>query len=264
MIYNTLNLINQLCVFSIQVNSCPQSFASEIRILSRGPLHSVNRYSGCMVNGYRFHTQSREKNRKTQNSGVVVQGDHGENVIDFYGTLQQVLEVEYLGENKRVLVFKCDWFNVGDRTGLQIDKESRVASVNTSRKWYIDQPYILASQAKQVFFARDLKLGNNWHVVQSSTPRTLYDVPIQIEEVYQEQEPHLDLIVDLTMHFDQPSLTRGTDPLEFVDPSIIGQESSRQSSQNPHVMDEGLIDDCTDSEYSQEEESWEDDCTDSE
>ena len=168
------------------MNSCPHSFESEIRILSRGPLHSVNRYIGCMVNGYRFHTRSREENRKTQNSGVVVQGDHEENIIDFYGILREVLEVEYLGENKRVLVFKCDWFNVGDRNELQIDNESGVASVNMSQKWYIDQQYILASQAKQVFFPRGLKLGNNWHVVQNSTPRTLYDVPIQVEEVYQE------------------------------------------------------------------------------
>ena len=224
-----------------------------------------------MVNGYRFHTRSREKNRKTQNSGVVVQGDHGENTIDFYGILQEVLEVEYLGQNKRVLVFKCDWFNVGDRNGLQIDRESGVASVNMSRKWYIDQPYILASQAKQVYFACDLKLGNNWHVVQSSTPRALYDVPIQIEEVYQEEEPNLDLIVDLTMHFDQPLLTRGTDPLQLVDASIIGHNSSRRSSQNPQVMDEGLLDDGDDedldptySESSQKEESWQDDCTNSE
>ena len=161
-----------------------------------------------------------------------------------------------------MLVFKCDWFNVGDRNGLQIDNKFGVASVNMSRKWYIDEPYILASHAKQVFFARDLKLGNNWHVVQNSTPRTLYDVPIQVEEVYQEQEPHLDLIVDLTMYFDQPLLARGTNPLELVDASVIGQESSGRSSQNPHVIDEGLVDD--DDMNSTDSESRQDDCTDSE
>lgn len=168
-----------------------------------------------MVNGYRFHTQSREKNRKTQNSGIVVQGVHEENIIDFYGILQEVLEIEYLGENKRVLIFKCDWFMVDDGKGLRTDKESGLKSVNMSRKWYKDQPYILASQAKQVFYAPDLKLGNNWYVVQSSTPRALYDVHVQMEEVYQEQEPYLNLSVDLNM--DQLSLTRGTGPLEVVD-----------------------------------------------
>ncbi|KAI3710139.1 hypothetical protein L2E82_39913 [Cichorium intybus] len=104
---------------------------------------------------------------------------------------------------------------VGDRKGIQIDKESGVRSVNTSRKWYMDQPYILASQAKQVFYAPDLKLGNNWYVVQSSTPRALYDVHVQMEEVHQEQEPHLNLTVDLNI--DQLSLTRGSVPLDMVD-----------------------------------------------
>ncbi|GKE19999.1 DNA mismatch repair protein, partial [Tanacetum coccineum] len=71
-----------------RVNNCPESFESEIRLLSRGPL-SVNEYSGCMVNG------------------------------------------------------------VSDVRGLQVDKESAAISINMSREWFIDQPYILASQAKQ-------------------------------------------------------------------------------------------------------------------
>nr|GEW71736.1 retrovirus-related Pol polyprotein from transposon TNT 1-94 [Tanacetum cinerariifolium] len=69
------------------VNNCPESFESEIWILSRGPL-SVNEYNGCMVNGFKFHIQSRETNRKTKHSGVVVPGNYETNTIDFYGILQ--------------------------------------------------------------------------------------------------------------------------------------------------------------------------------
>nr|GEY99304.1 hypothetical protein [Tanacetum cinerariifolium] len=83
-----------------------------IRILSRGALNSVNSYSGCMVNGYKFHTQTREENRTCQNSGVVVRGDHGSSMIYYFGIVQQVLEVLYIGGNKRVLVFRCEWFKV--------------------------------------------------------------------------------------------------------------------------------------------------------
>ena len=61
-------------------------------------------------------------------------------------------------------------------------------------------------------------------MVKSSTPRTVYNVPIQIEEVYQEEEPHLYLIIDLTTEFDQPSLTGGTHPLQLVDASITGHD----------------------------------------
>ena len=115
--------------------------------MSRGPSKSVNQYTGCMVNGYKFHTQNREENKKCQNSGVVVRGDHGSNMIDYFGILQEVLELVYLGGNKRVLIFKCEWFKVDNANGLQVDKESGSTSINKSRKWYIDQPYILASQA---------------------------------------------------------------------------------------------------------------------
>ncbi|XP_071735655.1 uncharacterized protein [Rutidosis leptorrhynchoides] len=262
-----IDIQGQISVFSCKVrplgsrkicagSTRQQLFAPEIRILSHGPSHSVNQYSGCMVNGYRFHTQSREKNMKTQNSGVIVQGCHKTNIIDFYGILQEVLELEYLGDNKRVLVFKCDWFKIDDRNGLQVDKESRATSINTSRKWYRDQPYILASQAKQVFYVPDLKLGRNWHVVESSIPRALYDIPL--EEVFQEQEPILNSGIDLNM--DKASLTRGgvTVPLEIPDLSTIGGDCQS-------LDDEGFID-SSDLESSQEEEfsEDEDDCTDSE
>ena len=226
-----------------------------------------------MVNGYKFHTQSRDYNRKSQNSGVVVYSDHATNLIDYYGKLQEVLEVEYLGQNKRVLVFKCDWFKVNDHNGIQIDKESGVTSVNVSRKWYKDQPYILASQAKQVFYVPDLKLGVKWNVVEKHVPRSIYDVPVHMEdEVYQQEEPNLNLIVDMNMN--NASLTRGNTALELVDAStfFVG-ESSRQSRRTHHVMDEEFIEDDDDYDVyattsddfdadatnSEKEESFEDD-----
>ncbi|GJR38972.1 hypothetical protein Tco_1214656, partial [Tanacetum coccineum] len=181
-----------------RVNDCQES--SEIRVLSRGPL-SMNRYSGCMVNGYRFHTKIREIDRKTQDSGIVVKGEYGEDIIDYYGILQEVLEVEYLGENKRVLVFKCDWFKVGDKKGLQVDRES--AAIN-------------------------LKLGKHWYVVESSPPRKLFDVPVH--EVYQEHEAHSSVISNYNV--EPSSLTRGTIPLELVNASTV------RSSQKSHGIDE--------------------------
>ena len=156
-----------------------------------GPIKKVNPYSGCIVNSYRFHTQRREKNRKTQNSGIVVKGEHGNNVIDYYGVLQDALEVEYLGTNNRVLVFQCDWFNLSDSNGMRFDKDCGLTSVNMSRKWYINEPYVLASQVRQVFYSTDIRYGGNWYIVRNVSPRRLYDVPqvkeaTEMEEVYQE------------------------------------------------------------------------------
>ncbi|GJY26680.1 hypothetical protein Tco_0401406 [Tanacetum coccineum] len=219
-----------------RVNTHLHSVASEIRILSRGPLNSVNSYSRCMVNGYKFHTQTREENRTCQNSGVVVRGDHGSSMIDYFGILQEVLEVVYLGGNKRVLVFKYEWFKADNANGLQVDKESG-----------------------------NLKLGRNWYVVESNDPRTLYNVAVEkvaerhhVEEVYQEEEPHLNMPVDSNLN--QPSLTRGSISLEVVDASTDYDDST----DDEFIDDDDDDIDSTKSLSSSHEESPLDDCSDSE
>ncbi|GKC36806.1 DNA mismatch repair protein [Tanacetum coccineum] len=199
-----------------RVNNYPESFEYEIRLLSRGPL-PVNEYSGCMVNGFKFHTQSRETNRKTQHSGLVVQGNYGTNTIDFYWNYKRVSDVR----------------------GLQVDKESATISINISREWFIDQPYLLASQAKQVFYAPDLKLGKNWNVVLSNPLFKVFNVPVG--DVYQDEEPQLNLNVDLNL--EQSSLRRGSTPLELVDGITFSGDSIGKSSKNHLLIDEEYIDD---------------------
>jgi hypothetical protein len=48
--------------------------------------------------------------------------------------------------------------------------------VNTGRKWYESNPFILACQTVQVFYLDDLKLGGNWKVVQRMISRNIYDI----------------------------------------------------------------------------------------
>ena len=49
-------------------------------------------------------------------------------------------------------------------------------SINVERYWYKNDPYILATQAAQVFYLNDTKLGKGWKVVQKFEHRHLYDV----------------------------------------------------------------------------------------
>ncbi|KAK6919646.1 protein of unknown function DUF4216 [Dillenia turbinata] len=155
----------------------------EIQSLAFGPDSRVRRYSGCMINGYRFHTKDRENERKTQNSGVVVKGEHWNNTIDFYGVLIDIFKVEYFIGRNKVLIFKCEWFNLGDARGIQLDKESRITSINVSRNWYSDQPYVLVQQVQQVFYIEDIKLGKNGYVVEKANPCNSYDI---LQAQYQE------------------------------------------------------------------------------
>ncbi|GJY76573.1 hypothetical protein Tco_0481689 [Tanacetum coccineum] len=90
-------------------------------------------------------------------------------------------------------------------------------------------------------------------MVDSNAPHTLFDVPLRDEEVYQDQELHLDLIDDLNMGL--PSLARGDVPLEVVDESKIGDNSSKKLTQNMHLIDEGFIDD----DYDDDDDNNDDD-----
>lgn len=48
-------------------------------------------YNGCIINEIRFRTQDCDMYRKTQNSGVVVKGDHKGKPIDFYGVIREII-----------------------------------------------------------------------------------------------------------------------------------------------------------------------------
>lgn len=50
-------------------------------------------------------------------------------------------------------------------------------SINTSHYSPNDDPFIFATQTKQVFYINNDKLGNNWKVVQIIQNKQLWDVP---------------------------------------------------------------------------------------
>lgn len=49
----------------------------------------LKKYSSCIVNGVRFNIVDRDKHRKTQNSGVMAQGTHNNQLIDFFWDLDR-------------------------------------------------------------------------------------------------------------------------------------------------------------------------------
>jgi hypothetical protein len=71
-------------------------------------------------------------------------------------------------------LFKCDCFKLDGRTELKDDGFFK--SINFGSLWYKNDSYILATQARKVFYLADTKLGKNWHVVQTFDHRHLYNV----------------------------------------------------------------------------------------
>jgi hypothetical protein len=167
----------------------------DIFALSSGPDLRVRSYSSCVVNGVRFCTVERDKNKKTQNSGVACASSYRSEMIDYYGTLKEIIELEYNAKDdatkRTVVVFRCDWYKLdGKHTAVRNDGFFK--SINIGSLWYKKDCFILATQATQVFYLPDIKNGSNWRIVQTFKHRHLYNVSeidgvVSTAAPYQEQ-----------------------------------------------------------------------------
>ncbi|XP_050229228.1 uncharacterized protein LOC126678370 [Mercurialis annua] len=132
------------------------SASDDLLSLAKGPLTRYKRYNGYIVNGFRFHTLDRQRHRVSQNSGILSKGDD-------------------------ILVLKS--------TGYKVDNYS-ITSVKADRRLYINEPFILACHAEQIFYIEDPK-DSKWLVIMKAYPRDIYNMPMQLEEdVFQIDEDY--------------------------------------------------------------------------
>ncbi|KAM6571477.1 hypothetical protein CsatA_015557 [Cannabis sativa] len=143
----------------------------ELLALASGSDYLATFYEGCVVNGVRFIASKRDQKRKTQNSGVTVAGTEG---FNYYGTLEDVITISYTGAYT-VSLFECKWYNTNPLRKKTIT-ENNITSINTRGYWYQDEPYILANQAKQVFYLEDPLRGRDWKVVEDISNRQIWDI----------------------------------------------------------------------------------------
>ena len=150
------------------------------------------------MNGVRLISYNRDQNRTTQNSGVSVAGTEG---FNYYGQLEEILQLSFTGAYS-VTLFRCKWFNTNLKNKKIITKNN-ITSINISGEWYKDEPFILASQAKQVFYIDDPVRGRDWKVVQEVNHRQVWDYPdasemiTDIDVVHDTNSSNFVLTVDL-------------------------------------------------------------------
>ncbi|XP_025616664.1 uncharacterized protein [Arachis hypogaea] len=163
--------------------------SNELQWLACGPLAQAKRYPAYNVNGFKFRTMSREEGMKTQNSGVYVTSDtrsyaskRDANVavggVSYYGKLVDIIELNYSGQFN-VVLFKCIWADTTSSRGIRQDVLGHTC-VNFATPIYTDdreddEPYILASEARLVFYVED-EVESEWSVVVHVKPRDLFDM----------------------------------------------------------------------------------------
>ncbi|CAI0424199.1 unnamed protein product [Linum tenue] len=226
------NHASQLCT-----NKDVQSRA-ELLSLARGPLYGVDRFNGYVINGFRFHTQKHETRKAKQNSGILLKGLMGSKVVDYYGVLTEIIELQYLGGN-RVVMFKCEWWDVEniDR-GVKVDKYGFV-SVNTSRKLVTNEPFVLASQVEQVFYAQDGS-NPNWIVVLKGQSQSSFDhfSEDSVDEQSYEQEEAFQQEKSAT-NYPIHNLVQGNELDDWEENDEAHDDSDDNSSHSENSADEG-------------------------
>jgi hypothetical protein len=97
----------------------------------------------------------------------------------YYGIIKEIVELNYQRKGN-VVLFKCDW--VDNRVHDKWVKTNKfgVTSVNVKHLFNTgekisDEPFILASQAVQVFYVPD-PINTEWVVVLQSKSRDFYDM----------------------------------------------------------------------------------------
>nr|GMC96209.1 hypothetical protein CCACVL1_09462 [Ipomoea batatas] len=166
-----VELLNWKCLYGISANAVD----GVLQIMKKwfpkayGPDRRIYRYKSILINGWRFNTKDRDLQLKSQNSGILVKGDADTDII----------QLNYQGGNN-VILFKADWWDVYHKTGFKVDNFG-FSMVNITRKLQTDEPYVLASQAEQVYYVSDIK-EPNWHVVVKTKPRDFYDLPDDVVE----------------------------------------------------------------------------------
>ncbi|KAK9048019.1 hypothetical protein SSX86_033019 [Deinandra increscens subsp. villosa] len=154
----------------------PSQINEELYALSSLPDVRVIYHKGYIVNGVKFLVKSRDDCRQTQNCGITVPGVHNDVEDDYYGFLDEVIELSFI-KGYRVILFKCTWFDT-DRHRKHVIFEPHFISIDTSRNAYMEDPFILANQAQQVFYINDpLRPNTNWKIIERISHRHLWDIP---------------------------------------------------------------------------------------
>ncbi|XP_021714663.1 uncharacterized protein LOC110682635 [Chenopodium quinoa] len=166
-----------------------ESVSDTIKWLAYGPKEDVYSFEGYDINGYTFWTEHRDqKSSSTQNSGVTLVASSREFAsardtspvdaqLSYYGRIQEIWELDY--REFKVGLFKCKWVD-NIRRNVKHDDFTLVDLGHLRDSL---EPFILASQAKQVFYVTD-PADPRWSIVLASKRRILGVGDVEDEDEY--------------------------------------------------------------------------------
>jgi len=98
-------------------------------------------------------------NKSTMNSGICVRGNiYGENDLDYYGIVDEILELSYVGFGNKVVILHCHWFDPVN--GVKVDNVYGLVDINHKSKLQTNEPFVLAGQSQHVYYTKYPQSGS--------------------------------------------------------------------------------------------------------
>ncbi|KAJ9135020.1 hypothetical protein P3X46_032244 [Hevea brasiliensis] len=198
-----------------------------------GPGRTVQSYKGYFVNGFKFHTHDYGRDRKILNSGVWVKGScYNEYESDYYGLLNEVLQLEYFGVGNNIILFKCECFDTNK--GIRVHPQHGLIEIHPKSRLASNDPFILAHQAQQVCYTNYPainKTRGDWCAVFKTKARSTFNIHkvvdisdngfISDEVAYQEDDISRPLEILPTTELDDTCLLLDSNHIVELDESEL-------------------------------------------
>jgi len=126
--------------------SAPKSLSS----LSLGLKENVSATMGILsMDMFSILKNTGKEERKIYNSGVCVKrSTSSELEVDYYGRLEEVVELQYHNEQNIVFLFKCYWYDTTDK-GIRVDPHYDLVEINSkARLRNINDVFVFAKQCQ--------------------------------------------------------------------------------------------------------------------
>ncbi|XP_013608049.1 PREDICTED: uncharacterized protein LOC106314771 [Brassica oleracea var. oleracea] len=212
-----------------------------LKWLAYGPRSISRSYTGYIVNGLRFHTNS--VHRLSQNSGVYYEAtamcrssarDTAQvvDVVSYYGRVVDIILLDY--NAFYVPIFRCQWAVKGN--GVKVEDGFTLVNFNHSHISFAKDPFILASQARQIFYSREND-ESSWYVVMKGPSRRYSDE--KVEDLHGDVGPlPSDMDMSLEDISDEAENVRDDFSLEFDCRIAMGKGKKQSKKRKTIVQDD--------------------------
>ncbi|XP_022883480.1 uncharacterized protein LOC111400296 [Olea europaea var. sylvestris] len=162
----------------------------------KGYVRNHSRPEGCIAKRYladecmHFCSGYMKQAAEDQNSGVSIEAQticrssvkdisHVVGKISYYGVIRDIILLDY--HSFKIPMLHCDWANID--SGVKSEEGFTLINLHKGQHQFERDPFILTSQAKQVFYSKESDTSN-WYIVLKAPPRGFHELENFDEEAY--------------------------------------------------------------------------------